>query len=99
MVAGRLTEGRDAAGDDEALDGGEPGGAAVGVGRLEEPVGGQGDGKGEEVAQGEDGEDGEREGDEHRHETVHAFVVEGDGRGIERAFDDPSEGESAQARG
>ena len=87
-------KGRDAARDDEALDGGEPGGAAFGVGGLEEPVGLERDGEREQIAQGQDGEDGERERDEDGDQAVHAFVVEGDGRGIERALDDPAEGES-----
>src|ERR1019366_6758028 len=56
--AGKIYRG-DAADDDEALHGGEPGGTAFLVGSLEHPVGLEGNRQGEQVAHAEDHEDGE----------------------------------------
>ena len=96
MEAGQAGQiyGDDAAGDDEALYGGQPGVAAFLVGGLEHPVGLQGDRNREEVAQGQDHEHGEPERRRDRHEAVHALIVQGDGRGIERGFDHPAEGDA-----
>src|ERR1019366_3450679 len=91
--AGKV-HGGDAADDDEALHGGEPGGTAFLVGSLEHPVGLEVNRQGEQVAQAQDHEDGEAERRGDGHESVHAFVVEGNGRGTERGLDHPAEREA-----
>ena len=97
MEAGRLGEkdGDDAAPDDEALDRGEPRARPSCSVVWNTQLACRVTGKREEVAQAEDHEHGEPERRRDGHEAVEALVAQGDGRHIERAFDDPAEGEPA----